>query len=468
MWKKYITRRLAVQVGQSWNFGWGETMEKIYGTSVTNTLIFRDDKKTEYWVDKKQHVKYVNYLYSLLKNEMFLRIFHKEARSTLEMILFRIKNILNKDLTRLSNKQLLDIYKRNILPSVEQFYIRMWTVFNIGGPLSQVIKQKLHEYIDDEEKVVDSLLTLSCPLKPNDVTRKRIDLLQIAQDKSRLEVTRHTNRFSHIPMFDFDHEPYTEDSVLEEIESVDNAKQELKDIYDTMLSNKNNFYKLMTDIGPNQELQLLISFLQENVWLRDYRDMIRQKLNLELRKFYHEVGVRLGLSIDQVAILTNDEIVEHLSKNKQFDKEIIRQRERSFLLIQKGEKVEIYSGKEAMNKATIELDTPNLEDHKEILGSVGSKGLSQGKVRVIYTNKDLDKIEDGDVMVATMTRQDFVPYLRKCKALVTDEGSITCHAAIIARELKIPCVVRTKIATQILKDGDMIEVDANKGMVKKI
>ena len=67
-----------------------------------------------------------------------------------------------------------------------------------------------------------------------------------------------------------------------------------------------------------------------------------------------------------------------------------------------------------------------------------------------------------------MTRQDFVAVMRKVAAIVTNEGGVTCHAAIIARELGLPCVVGTKIATEVLRDGDLVEVNANKGIVKKL
>ena len=65
-----------------------------------------------------------------------------------------------------------------------------------------------------------------------------------------------------------------------------------------------------------------------------------------------------------------------------------------------------------------------------------------------------------------MTRPAFLPLMRMAVAIVTDEGGLTCHAAIIARELHIPCIVGTKVATQVLKDGDMVEVDAEKGSVR--
>lgn len=65
-----------------------------------------------------------------------------------------------------------------------------------------------------------------------------------------------------------------------------------------------------------------------------------------------------------------------------------------------------------------------------------------------------------------MTTPDFVPIMKRASAFVTDEGGITCHAAIVSREMKKPCIIGTKIATQVLKDGDLVEVDADKGVVK--
>ena len=98
-------------------------------------------------------------------------------------------------------------------------------------------------------------------------------------------------------------------------------------------------------------------------------------------------------------------------------------------------------------------------------GIVASRGIAKGNVKIVKTIKDMDKVKKGDVLVASTTRPDLMPALRRCSAIVTDTGGITSHAAIIARELKLPCIVGTKIATQVLKDGDLVEVDANKGVV---
>jgi len=103
-----------------------------------------------------------------------------------------------------------------------------------------------------------------------------------------------------------------------------------------------------------------------------------------------------------------------------------------------------------------------------INGQSASQGIVKGQVKIVLTNKDLHKVLTGDILVSPMTKPDFIPAMNRASAFVTDEGGITCHAAIVARELNKPCLIGTKIATKVLKDGDIIEVDANKGVIKII
>ncbi len=84
-----------------------------------------------------------------------------------------------------------------------------------------------------------------------------------------------------------------------------------------------------------------------------------------------------------------------------------------------------------------------------------------------FGSADLSKIKKGDILVANMTRQDFVPYLRRCAAVVTAEGGLTCHAAIICRELAKPCVVGAAGVLSAFKDGDRVFVDAVQGTIQK-
>jgi pyruvate, water dikinase len=103
---------------------------------------------------------------------------------------------------------------------------------------------------------------------------------------------------------------------------------------------------------------------------------------------------------------------------------------------------------------------------KEISGIAVSLGKATGRVRIVESAQETAKVEAGDILVAVMTRPDYVLAMRKAAAIVTDEGGLTCHAAIVARELKIPCIVGTRNTTKILKDNDLVEVDADNNIVR--
>ncbi len=104
----------------------------------------------------------------------------------------------------------------------------------------------------------------------------------------------------------------------------------------------------------------------------------------------------------------------------------------------------------------------------ELRGLVAFPGLVRGKVKIIKEDKDISKMDCGDILVSPQTRPDFVVAMSKAAAIVTDTGGMLCHAAIIAREFRTPCIVRTKDATKVLKDGDLVEVDATNGIVRKL
>ncbi len=98
-------------------------------------------------------------------------------------------------------------------------------------------------------------------------------------------------------------------------------------------------------------------------------------------------------------------------------------------------------------------------------GLAASPGVGTGKVKIVLSPKDIDKVKKGDVLVATMTSPDYVPAMKKAVAIVTDEGGMTSHAAIVSRELGVPCVVGTGKATKLLKEGQTITVDGERGLV---
>ena len=92
-------------------------------------------------------------------------------------------------------------------------------------------------------------------------------------------------------------------------------------------------------------------------------------------------------------------------------------------------------------------------------GMPASPGIASGNVKHIKDETELDKVKEGDILVTVMTTPDMVPAMRRANAIVTDEGGMTCHAAIVSRELGIPCVVGTNNATEVLADAGEISVD---------
>jgi len=103
-----------------------------------------------------------------------------------------------------------------------------------------------------------------------------------------------------------------------------------------------------------------------------------------------------------------------------------------------------------------------------IIASVGTGKTVQGKVRVLLDPHDLDSFHDGEILVTSMTSPEYVFAMKKARAIITDTGGLTSHAAVTSRELGKPCIVGTKIATKVLRDGDMVAIDISRGVVKKL
>ena len=140
----------------------------------------------------------------------------------------------------------------------------------------------------------------------------------------------------------------------------------------------------------------------------------------------------------------------------------------NFILSTSNGKEDVYCIKDT-SEILQKLNVKTRGDQKTLRGAIAFRGKASGIVRVINThNYKTAFFEVGDILVSINSRPVFLSLIKKAGALVADEGGIGTHAAIISRELKKPCIIGTKIATQVLKDGDLVEVDANNGVVKII
>ncbi|MDP4000876.1 MAG: PEP-utilizing enzyme [bacterium] len=163
--------------------------------------------------------------------------------------------------------------------------------------------------------------------------------------------------------------------------------------------------------------------------------------------------------------LTRDEVVEYFTKHKLPGKKELEQRyKRSVYLHENGAQC-LFSGV-AVN--AIEIIVHPKISHSEVEGAIAFGGKISGIVRIVPDPSKVKVFNKGDILVTGATRPEFLPIMDKAAAFVTDAGGILSHAAITSREMKKPCIIGTKIATKVFKDGDLVEVDANKGVVRKL
>ena len=187
--------------------------------------------------------------------------------------------------------------------------------------------------------------------------------------------------------------------------------------------------------------------------------------------FYRNLIGKIGKDQDLLSLCLNSELMKYLNGMLK-DKERVKiMKRKSGWLVFKDKKVAVSSFLEAqefMNQMGYELEVEQkiMSGIKELKGQVANKGKAVGKVKILSVYEDNKKVREGDILVSTMTTPIFIQAIRKSSAIITDEGGITCHAAIISRELGIPCIIGTKIATKVLRDGDLVKVDAERGVVK--
>ena len=180
-----------------------------------------------------------------------------------------------------------------------------------------------------------------------------------------------------------------------------------------------------------------------------------------------EMAARVGLSLKELRFMRTEEIRSALFK-KIIDKEEIKSRVKLAVYYTAANMEVYYSGAVAKDIVNRYFSHNSDQDLTELKGQCGCRGQAKGAVKIVNVMSDMAKMNKGDVLVSISTQPDLLPAMRKASAFVTDQGGVTSHAAIVAREMNTPCVIATKVATQVLHDGDIVEVDADKGIVKII
>jgi len=228
---------------------------------------------------------------------------------------------------------------------------------------------------------------------------------------------------------------------------------------------------LMDSLKLNEKQCNFVNLIDYFAWFQDYRkEMILQAVHYA-DTLLAEFAKRGNYSLEEMKFVLPLEIP--LSLQKKLSRKNLQERMKRCAIIwdEDSEKAQLLTGDDALSLERKLFPNTSFPT-KEIIefsGTTANPGKIQGIARVTMNPEEANRLlKKGEILVTSMTSPDFVPALKRASAVVTNEGGITCHAAIVSREFGIPCIVGTRIATKVIKSGDFIEVDGNHGMVRKL
>lgn len=288
-------------------------------------------------------------------------------------------------------------------------------------------------------------------------------------------LSHHVKTFAHLGLYYFRGRPYTNQRIRDRLGEylslpAHTFKQLQLDLH-KQESNATRTQQLIRHLHLDRETIRHIRIIKRWGTLSNYVDETYGYVVNSLMPLWKELEKRLGLNWDELFSLRSQEIVSALRSGclPRGLKHTAQSRFRGHAIALENGKVTVVDGAELAVYKRRQDTTKKLNISVSTLkGQSASPGKVRGRVRVVYTLHDLDKVERGDILVADATNPTYVPAMERAAAIVTDEGGLLSHAAIVSRELQIPCVVGTKVGTKALKDGDIVSVDAGRGIVTKV
>jgi pyruvate,water dikinase len=192
---------------------------------------------------------------------------------------------------------------------------------------------------------------------------------------------------------------------------------------------------------------------------------VSNKTKMRVRNYTSNNTVKVDVAHDKATaqVITREEILELTNYGLVLENHYDHPQDIEFAI--SNNKITILQTRPITSKVMKQTEFRELKGKQLLKGAGASPGVATGKVRIIMGKGEITKIENGDIIVTTMTSPDLVPGMSKSAAIITDLGGITCHAAIVSREMGIPAIVGTREATNKLKDRQQITVDAYNGIV---
>jgi len=395
----------------------------------------------------------------------------KSCKTACENLITYSKKLCGKNYLDLNNKQI-----SSYLEDYIKLYEAVFPYITTPHAIERYFESKIREQITNSKY-------LQVVLSPNALfDEERESALIIAdhvknngKDESYKEKLQdHYQKYCWLPMWMLSIKPLPIEYFRQEIDDIllkiDNPQVERENIRQNDLELSKNVNKILKSINASEMLKKQVSLLQDYISLRTYRKNAICQSHHYVLDLINEISKRLLLSFDEVCLLSFDELFEGLKDklSKAKLKQISNERSSGFgLLMWKNSITTVTQAKgivKTMEQYRIIQPMQKMTD--VIRGNSASLGRAIGKVKIVHNTRELDKVKSGDILVSKMTTPDFVIAMGRCVGIITDEGGVTCHAAIVSREMGIPCIVGTNVATKQLNDNDLVELNANEGFVR--
>ncbi len=385
------------------------------------------------------------------------------------------KRFSSKYLRKLKDNELLKIYNEFFDLMRRLFYLNqvIWHL-DISG------YQFLRNEMLKQDYNIENINLLTQPDKKNYLKEEEIEFLKLCLRyfKNRKTVNlhclleNHLKKFAYIGVSYYKEPPREENNYRKQISKYLKEKrnwQYFKKIIEEQKKDSKKRIRMrdkMYNEIRNTRLKKAILILREAAWCKDYfRGSISEIIYYYFDVLLKELARHLKITQDQIKTLNNREL-ERLMKGKKLSWKEINQRQKYYASGTFNHKLFLYYGKKAKQIENKYFAKPKSQKVSKLKGISAQRGITKGRAKIILSYDDFKKFKEGDILIANNTMPEYMPIIRKAKAIVTEIGGITCHAAIVSRELKKPCIIGVKNATNIIKDGDEVEVDADEGIIK--
>lgn len=208
-----------------------------------------------------------------------------------------------------------------------------------------------------------------------------------------------------------------------------------------------------------------VEAMSRYIFVRNYRQETYNIAGVHLRPLLTYLGSLLEMTYDEFVGLTLDEMNKSIMIDDRGIADCARERLGGYALVMEDGSISIYSEHEVepvLEEVALKMDIRELE------GVVGNEGLAEGPAKVVLDKKDFSKVDPGDIVVCSSTSPEFILVLERAAGLAADLGGYTSHQVQASRDLGIPCIIELGVATRIIQDGELVRLDAHKGVLTRL